>query len=86
MQTVLTACNSTPSPEFIGHWQGEATTTRERTQLILEIDQQRAFITSIGQIRYAFLETGNSKRTINTVSIDRCGQKSPQTFNSSRLS
>jgi hypothetical protein len=53
MQTVLVACTSAPSPEFIGRWQGDATTTGESTQLILEIEQQRAFITlpdiSVGQ-------------------------------------
>jgi len=41
MQTVLTACNSTPSPEFIGHWQGEAAVISSRENLAAFRQQTR---------------------------------------------
>ena len=77
MQTILTACNSTPSPEFIGRWQGEATTTGERTQLILEIEQQRAFITlpDIGVSRWPTTSLSGGDHSIELVIPSDSGEQ-----------
>jgi alpha/beta superfamily hydrolase len=77
MQTVLVACTSAPSPEFIGRWQGEATTTGERTQLILEIEQQRAFITlpDIGVARWPTTSLSGDDYSVEVVIPSDSGEQ-----------
>jgi hypothetical protein len=77
MQTVLVACTSAPSPEFIGRWQGDATTTGESTQLILEIEQQQAFITlpDIGVARWPTTSLSGGDHSIEVVIPSDSGEQ-----------
>jgi pimeloyl-ACP methyl ester carboxylesterase len=72
--SLLTACASTPSVDFIGSWQGEAVTDAERTRLLLQIEgdaqQQQAYITllDVGVARWPAKSLSGDDQSI-TVTI-----------------